>query len=121
MLLADHGSFDHTLRYSRRGSFRKATRSLLAVALLVCGGTGVQAVEAGRYFRITVVDEQTKRGVPLVELRTVHAVRYFTDSQGMIAFYEPGLMNQEVYFHVSSHGYEFPKDGFGYHGVKTSR
>ena len=61
---------------------------------------------AGRTFTITVVDEATGRGVPLVELKTVHGVRYYTDSAGIVAFYEPGLMDQSVYFHVSSHGYE---------------
>ena len=34
------------------------------------------APHAGKYFKITVVDEQTGRGVPLVELRTVNGVRY---------------------------------------------
>ena len=70
------------------------------------------------YFNITVVDEQTGRGVPLVELRTVNNIALWTDSNGIIAFDEPGLMDQEVYFHVKSHGYEYPKDGFGNHGVK---
>jgi len=69
-----------------------------------------------RYFTITVVDEQTGRGVPLVELRTVNNLCYYTDSNGVIAFDEPGLMNQTVFFYVKSHGYEFPKDGFGYRG-----
>ncbi len=69
-----------------------------------------------RYFTITVVDEQTGRGVPLVELRTVNGVRYITDSNGVIAFFEPGLMGRTVFFSVQSHGYEFPKDGFGYRG-----
>ena len=32
------------------------------------------------YFAIIVVDEETGRGVPLVELRTVHDVKYYTDS-----------------------------------------
>ncbi|HKD36794.1 MAG TPA: hypothetical protein VKB78_08330, partial [Pirellulales bacterium] len=68
------------------------------------------------YFNITVVDRATGRGVPLVELRTVNAVRYFTDSNGVVAFLEPGLMGQDVYFFVSSHGYEYPKDGFGNRG-----
>ena len=27
-------------------------------------------------------------------------------------------MNQSVFFYVRSHGYEFPKDGFGYAGVR---
>ena len=70
----------------------------------------------GRYFKITVVDEQSGRGVPLVELRTVHGLRQYTDSNGIIAFREPGLMGQTVFFHVKSHGYEFPKDGFGFRG-----
>ncbi len=69
-----------------------------------------------RYFTITVVDEQTGRGVPLVELRTVNGIRCITDSNGVIAFSEPGLMGQTVFFSVQSHGYEFSKDGFGYRG-----
>ena len=71
---------------------------------------------ANHYFTIRVVDRQTKRGVPLVELRTVNSIRYFTDSQGVVAFHEPGLMNREVFFFVESHGYAFPKDGFGMQG-----
>lgn len=67
-------------------------------------------------FAIRVVDEATGRGVPLVELRTVHQVRYVTDSAGYVAFLEPGLMDRPVFFSVSSHGYEFPKDGFGQAG-----
>jgi hypothetical protein len=70
-----------------------------------------------RPFRIEVVDEETGRGVPLVELRTVHQVRHVTDSNGIVAFDEPGLLGQKVFFFVKSHGYEFPKDGFGYSGV----
>src|SRR5262249_48214646 len=38
------------------------------------------------------------------------------DSAGMVAFNEPGLMNQTVFLTISSHGYEFAADGFGYHG-----
>ena len=72
----------------------------------------------GPYFTITVVDASTGRGVPLVELRTTHGVRLYTDSAGVAAFHEPGLMNQKVFFHVKSHGYEYPKDAFGYRGVR---
>ena len=76
-----------------------------------------------RFFQIQVVDEATGRGVPLVELRTVNNIRYFTDSHGIVAFYEPGLMDRDVFFFVESHGYEFSKDGFGFRGMrlKTSR
>lgn len=70
------------------------------------------------YFKITVVDDQTGRGVPLVELKTVNQISSWTDSNGIIAFDEPGLMNREVFFHVHSHGYEYPKDGFGNRGLR---
>ncbi len=70
-----------------------------------------------RPFRIEVVDRETGRGVPLVELRTVHQVRYVTDSNGIVAFDEPGLLGRKVFFHVKSHGYEYPRDGFGYRGL----
>ncbi len=76
------------------------------------------SAEPSTYFRITVVDDQTGRGVPLVELRTVNHLRYVTDSAGVVAFHEPGWMDQEVFFHVSSHGYEFKKDGFGFRGQR---
>ena len=68
-------------------------------------------------FAIEVVDDQTGRGVPLVELTTTGNITYITDSAGLVAFDEPGLMNQRVHFAVKSHGYEFPKDGFGIRGV----
>jgi hypothetical protein len=67
-------------------------------------------------FRIRVVDAETGRGVPLVELKTTGSIRYYTDSAGIVAFDEPGLMNQSVFFTVHSHGYEFAKDSFGFAG-----
>ena len=70
-----------------------------------------------RYFAIEVIDDQTGRGVLMVELQTTSSIRYYTDSNGRIAFDEPGLMNQKVWFSVSAHGYEFPPDGFGMRGV----
>lgn len=70
------------------------------------------------YFAIQVVDSETGRGVPLVQLRTVNKAAWWTDSNGMAAFDEPGLMDTEVFFHVLSPGYEYPKDGFGNRGVK---
>lgn len=90
--------------------------TLLPLLLL----TLVPTQQPQQYFRITVLDEQTGRGVPLVELRTVNGITHTTDSAGIIAFHEPGLMDKDVFFHVASHGYEFAKDGFGYRG-KTLR
>jgi hypothetical protein len=68
-------------------------------------------------FRIQVVEAGTGRGVPLVELKTVNQIRYYTDSNGIVAFDEPGLFNQKVYFSIRSHGYEADKDGFGHRGA----
>jgi hypothetical protein len=69
------------------------------------------------YFKIIVIDDTTERGVPLVELKTTNEAAYYTDSNGIVAFYEPGLMGQTVYFHIKSHGYEYPADGLGQRGV----
>jgi len=103
------------------------TRESLSVTavvtmLLIAFATGyVSAGEpnhTGDYFAIQVVDRQTGRGVPLVELQTTNMIRHFTDSHGVVAFNEPGLMDREVFFFVESHGYSFPKDGFGSQGVR---
>lgn len=67
-------------------------------------------------FSIRVVDAETGRGIPAVELRTVNNIRFYTDSAGYAAFDEPGLMNETVFFHLSSHGYDRPTDMFGYRG-----
>jgi hypothetical protein len=91
--------------------------TILTISLLLVAPPLTQPPEKDKYFTITVEDEQTGRGVPLVELQTVNNVRYYTDSNGVVAFQEPGLMNRKVFFSVKSHGYEFPKDGFGYRGV----
>jgi hypothetical protein len=70
------------------------------------------------YFGIRVVDAETSRGVPMVELETVNRIRYFTDSSGWAAIDELAFMDREVFFYVRSHGYEFPKDGFGFAGTR---
>lgn len=87
-----------------------ASAPLLALALFAT------AQEDTRPFCIQVVDKATGRGVPLVELRTTNEIRFVTDSNGLVAFDEPGLMDQTVFFYVSGHGYTFPKDGFGIQG-----
>ena len=69
-------------------------------------------------FEILVVDQENGRGVPLVELRTVNSAAWWTDSAGLVAFDETGLMGVEVFFHVQSPGYVYPIDGFGNRGVK---
>ena len=85
----------------------------IALALLLLAA----AAAAGDYFIVRVIDADTGRGVPLVELKTTSGARWFTDSNGIVAFREPGWMGQRVFFHVRSHGYEFEKDGFGFRGT----
>jgi hypothetical protein len=84
------------------------------VASLSTAFAGANA--APQPFAIEVVDEETGRGVPLVELTTTNNQRFVTDSGGLAAIDAPDLLGQAIYFHVRSHGYEYAKDGFGYRG-----
>jgi hypothetical protein len=98
-------------------SVEKRRWPLLAGVLLLIGSPRPAAGTTNDFFGIHVIDDRTARGVPLVELETVNHLRFVTDSAGWVAFDEPGLMGQPVFFHVRSHGYEYPKDGFGYAGL----
>jgi len=89
--------------------------TLLAAAILmslpgaVCG--------ASDYFVVRVIDEDTGRGVPLVELRLPNDVTYWTDSAGVAALDEPSLAGREVFVAVRGHGYEYPQETFLGRGV----
>jgi len=89
----------------------------LFVALLGLALSTLPTAQFPDCFTIRVVDDQTGRGVPLVELRTTNEISYYTDSNGIVAFYEPGLMGQTVYFNIKSDGYEFPEDFLGNRGI----
>jgi hypothetical protein len=97
----------------------RALLAIVAVGLLLVEARSslAQIPPRPRVFRIQVVDQDTGRGVPLAELKTVNQIRYITDSNGVVAFDEPGLFNRKVFFTVTSHGYEAAKDSFGYRGV----
>ncbi len=88
------------------------------VGVILLFGAFLTAANPSDYFAIQVVDDQTGRGVPMVELKTTSCLVYETDSDGYVAFNEPGMMDRTVWFGVASHGYEFPVDGFGQRGVK---
>lgn len=92
--------------------------SLLAARLILVSCAIAAPPEGSPWAEIRVVDEATGRGVPLVELETVNHLLFVTDNAGRVAFHEPGLMDREVFFAVRSHGYERPKDGFGYAGAR---
>lgn len=102
------------LAYFIANVFLMRTYILLVCLLLIrCSPTS-------RYFQIRIVDSETGRGIPLAELRTLSNVAYFTDSQGYIAFDEPGLMQGRVYMEISSPGYHYPQDTTGRSAVQLS-
>lgn len=70
--------------------------------------------------RIEVIDQQNGWPVPLVQLRTTHALTFVTDNAGVIALDAPELMGREVWFDVIGHGYSVKKDGFGMRGVRLT-
>lgn len=69
-------------------------------------------------FGVQLVDSETGRGIPLAELRTIDHVSFVSDNRGWIAMDDPAYLGREVFFFVSSHGYSYPKDGFGNAGVR---
>ena len=68
--------------------------------------------------RVEVVEKGNGWPVPLIELRTTDLQHFVTDNAGVIAFDSPELMGHETWFDVIGHGYEIPKDDFGYRGVR---
>lgn len=91
--------------------------SLSGILLVTLSAAAVAQASPEEYFGIHVVDDQTGRGVPLVKLATTSKIRYITDSNGYVAFLEPGLMDQDVYFDISSWGYQVKELGFGFKGA----
>lgn len=97
-----------------------STWLIFVIAVVQATFAPTEPSQAAEWAEIKVVDAATGHGVPLVELETVNSLRFVTDNAGRMAFHEPGLMNQEIFFFVRSHGYEFQKDGFGYAGVRVT-
>jgi hypothetical protein len=96
----------------------KCGYTLLVLGCALCASSTRAASDD--YFRIEVVDDQTGRGVPFVELSTTTHERFFTDSNGLIALDAPELLGRSTWFNIASHGYEFPADGFGFRGARLT-
>lgn len=75
-----------------------------------------RAAEQHRFFKITVKDAAGGAPVRGAVLTTVNKIALTSDDQGVVAFYEPGLMGLDVYFDVKHPGYEMPADAFGGRG-----
>jgi len=101
---------------ARENRMKISPRSWLLLPMLALTAAAAQ----DRPFVIKVVDEATGRGVPLVELRTVNEVSYWTDSAGVVTLREPAFRGKETFFYVRSHGYERVADGFGIRGVRVT-
>jgi hypothetical protein len=91
---------------------------LLLLAGFWSGILPVTGFAAPAICRVEIVEAGSGWSVPLVELRTTHQMRFVSDNAGVIAFDTPELMGRETWFEVHGHGYEMPKDGFGYRGVR---
>ena len=87
---------------------------LLGSVGATCGQQPAGVQPAG----VQIVDRETGRGIPLVELTTVDGVVWISDSGGWVAVNEPQLSGQTVYFGVRSAGYQVERDGFGMEGVR---
>ncbi len=95
-------------------------RLVISAVTIGLACTGESAAAAAPPCRIEVVEKGSGWPVPLVELRTTHQLRFVTDNAGVIAMGAPELMGRETWFDVHGHGYEVPKDGFGYRGVRLT-
>ncbi|MFB9280247.1 hypothetical protein ACFFT4_35290 [Cohnella cellulosilytica] len=112
-----------TGKTSKRTMFRTLFL-LFVVTAFVLAGSSPASVNAGAIaynpFKIKVIDADTGRGIPLVELKTTNSIPYVTDSAGYVAFFEPGLMNEDVWFSIESHGYTHNYESFGAKGRTLS-
>lgn len=70
-----------------------------------------------RYFTVHVVDAASRAPVPGVALRTTSRVTVRTDVNGNAAFYEPGLMNRDLWFAFERPGYDGPAV-YGLRGIR---
>lgn len=97
---------------SRFGAAARAAAAAFAFSVAL----GAPRAEAAQFFRIDVRDKDTHAPLGCAKLTTTGSVVYTSDANGVIAFYEPGLMGRSVYFFIERAGYSYPADGFGYAG-----
>jgi hypothetical protein len=84
---------------------RPAEAPLALALLLASAAASPTAAAADAPFRIECVDSATGRGVPLVQLTTSGYISYYSDSAGVVAFDESGLLGASVFFMVRADGY----------------
>lgn len=77
-------------------------RLLPALLIAFCASTRSYAAP----FALEVIDLQSRRGVPLVKVETDDGKSYYTDSNGIVALDDAGLMDQANHFALWSFGYK---------------
>ena len=92
-----------------------ASRTIIFTACLILAGCVQEATQS--FFAIRVIDGKNGRGIPAVRLKSLNKATYITDSHGYIAYYEPGLMDRQVYFEIDVEGYRAGLDRTGRHAV----
>jgi hypothetical protein len=87
-----------------------------AIAASVAGAQTTTPTVCIPFHRVTVVDADTNRGIPAVEIRTTDQRLFVTDSAGVVAVFDPDLMGKSVWLAPESFGHDFPPNGFGQRG-----
>ncbi len=101
-------------------------RLFIALAFLSCAAPQATSDDpllpqpVRQFFRIQIVDRESRAPIAGVELTTTNHATYTSDDNGNIAFYEPGMMDRAVYFDVKRDGYARKKDGFGFSGASLT-
>jgi hypothetical protein len=99
---------------------RRYFQPVFLTALVAAGFQITTSTPAATPCRIEVLDKQTHWPVPLVQLRTTDDIVLVSDNAGVIAVDQPDLLNREIWFEIIGHGYNVPKDGFGFHGKRLT-
>src|SRR5688572_27505118 len=72
-----------------------------------------RAGEQHQFFKISVLDAATRSPIAGARLETTNHIVFTSDRSGVVAFYEPGLIDTDVYFSATHPGYEIAADQFG--------
>jgi len=83
---------------------KSPARRILFLCTLLQALVPASQILAQGYFAVELLDSQTGRGVPLVEV-SVGGQSFYTDSNGIAAIDDPTLLNQNLSFTFKSYGY----------------
>ncbi len=76
---------------------------LLAVTIGLSFPIESAALAPNDFFAVKVVNPRTGQRIPMVKLQTNNDISYYTDSAGLAAIDEPGIMGKRVRLSLESH------------------